>query len=233
MNHGEKRNRWLPAALYLVGAFMGYAILATACGPGLTATEKVHFLTENERLCNRPCLSGIVPGKTTESQLLDIIASSSPKQFDDLRTNSNPITGLRYSWHDRHSSFTAYSDVKSDQVRYTILQTSPDIPIETFIEVMGSPDLYSAKYGCGEQCGIRLYLFYERFGLFTASFIPLAIQEGEVCHFTIPSEAGIDEIFLIPALPVTEIESYLAPVFPDRFEHIQPWSGFELNAVVL
>ncbi len=167
--------------------------------------------------CPLPCWQGIVPGQTTNSQLLEFLKT---KQKVDHTTPEESGGSIRqeFSWQDLSINIIGRAYVKDNRVQALSVRVLPGFQL-TFgdlIQRYGAPEqVEPGAYLFGqEQAGAAIDFYYPQIG---AAFASNAEAQSATGQAIVRPELAVVYIFLFPA---GSIETMRATSME--------WSGFSI-----
>ena len=148
-----------------MGMDAGLRFLQAAClGP--PSDEKLQMILESEPGCQAPCWRGIVPDKSTGSDLLALRDASPAAEFADFREIALRPAGTQYSWNDNTTHLFARVGQKGGTIDFVAFSFSRnELPLRSVLEAVGQPDSYTADIIVGHEAILHSALFFEKKGV--------------------------------------------------------------------
>lgn len=192
---------------------------------GCTTTVAPHIYLGDKAICELPCWYGIVPGRTSADESVNILHTMAFIESDSVkRVNVGGSTDV--SWRFTANAFGHVIFEDDKLIKMSIAPTG--LLLGNVIDQIGTPDSISAGYEPAEIVGYSLTLYYPHKGIVVR--VLDRVKGGLTEPQRITQDLNVSEIQLF--VPTT-IEGFLTTVAgqpKNNVDHLmgrlQPWPGY-------
>jgi hypothetical protein len=205
---------------------IGTIALATSC----TRRERLadrSLLTDSP--CAAPCWQGIIPGKTSKSQAIQILRNNMYVKEDSLQeAGTSEWGGATWQWRVPGRRLQPGISWQDDTVQEITLGLTYDLTIEQVVNKFGPPEaLIASKGGVPEHWYWIINLYYSQIGVqfkaYTREFSSLLEPSTQVGVAQLFAPISLEErIANVYGGDTTSTERILA----HEMDLIRPWKGY-------
>jgi hypothetical protein len=169
-----------------ISVLLTYACSATP----ETVSMRLTAILASEDGCVAPCWQSIIPGESSEDNLLQVIDSFTSSEFSDLNVAQLRPVGVEFLWRNRELETFIRVRLHDDEI--ILLGFHPhhdDFSLSMITEALGQPDSYGASILGSEKYFVMITLIYEAKGVVFETRIPISIDQLQVIQATCEFES--------------------------------------------
>ena len=225
------RHLWRLSDRIMRAAMASLVLFLAQCSHPPDPSDSLALMVESQLGCAAPCWLGIVPGMSTEANVLEA-GEANAERFDDLKRNGIGSQLIQYRWRDPVLGGLMSLELESDIVTHIRAQTETDIGLQLAFDEFGMPDAYATYLSTGERLVVILFLFYTSRGIVIEAQLPASQVQIVCCHYDLPDSPVIQRWYMWPPAIAETTLLHWPPPFPRGLSPF-PWlgpSGLELSA---
>ncbi len=227
--HLQLMKKIILSSLLLIWLFLS---MGCATAKHTRAIQSLETLIAHTEIGEPPVWRGIVPGKSTEREVRQIMETANPKAFSfSVPSGAKlPAEGSGYVWEDKEHSLSASLAINEGVVSY--LEFKPPkwgLTVNEILNAAGEPTSYYA-YPLADRFVVITFL-YESTGVAIESYIEVDPYQNEevvqLCQYRLEATAvteGVSVFFIDPGSPQDMVASFEEEI-QSSGEIAETWSG--------